>query len=64
MTLAPVTADDMHAAQILTGATMALWMLAGLAPGLRAYATRLRIAILSIYLLGCAAFASYFLLFR
>lgn len=51
----PVTAEDMRAAQILTGATLALFLLVGLTPGMRGHATRLRLAILVIYMLGVAA---------
>jgi hypothetical protein len=44
----------MHAAQILTGVTMALWIIVGLAPGINAYATRIRAVVLILYLLGIA----------
>lgn len=55
MSLMPVTAEDMRAAQILTGATLALFLLVGLAPGMRAHGTQLRLVILAIYVLGVAA---------
>jgi hypothetical protein len=64
MSLRPVTPDEMHAAQIFTGSAMALWLIVGLAPGIRAHATPIRVVLLAIYLFGCAAFAIYFLLFR
>jgi len=55
----PVTGQEMQAAQILTGATMALFLLAGLVPGLRRHAGRLRAGVLAAYLLGCAALVGY-----
>jgi hypothetical protein len=58
----PVTPNEMHAAQILTGATMALWIIVGLAPGVKAYATEIRVAALTFYLLGFAGFVIYVLL--
>ena len=51
----------MHAAQILTGATMALWIIVGLAPGIKAYATPIRAVVLILYLLGFAGFVIYVL---
>ncbi|HEY1932148.1 MAG TPA: hypothetical protein VGG99_09070 [Acetobacteraceae bacterium] len=64
MSLRPVTPYEMHAAQIFAGGAMALWMLVGLAPGIRAYATQIRAVLLAIYLLGGTAFAVHLLLFR
>ena len=58
----PVTPDEMHAAQILMGATMALWIIVGLAPGVSAYATPIRAVVLILYLLGFAGFVIYMLL--
>jgi len=62
--MTPVTPDEMHAAQILTGATMASWIAVGLIPGLRPHAGRIRLAVLAAYLLGCAGFIVWFLLLR
>ena len=59
MSFIPATPAEMHAAQIVVGATMALWIFVGLAPGLRAYATRIRVGVLIAYLLGFAGFAIY-----
>ena len=59
MSFMPVSTGAVHAAQILVGLTMALWILVGLAPGLNAYATRIRAGILIVYLLGFAGFAIY-----
>ena len=62
VSLIPATPGEMHAAQILAGVTMALWIFVGLAPGLKAYATRIRVGVLIVYLLGFAGFAVYALL--
>ena len=57
----PVTAEEMRAAQILTGATMAAWLACGAIPGVRPYATKLRAVLLGIYLLCCAGFIAFVL---
>jgi hypothetical protein len=57
----PATPAEMHAAQILTGTTMALWIVVGLAPGIQAYATPIRAVLLILYLLGFAGFVIYLL---
>ena len=59
VSIIPATSGEVHAAQILAGATMALWIFVGLAPGLKAYATRIRIGVLVVYLLGFAGLAIY-----
>jgi hypothetical protein len=59
----PVTAGDMQAAQILTGATIAAWLACGVIPGVRPYATKIRAGVLTAYLLGCVGYAAY-VLFR
>lgn len=59
-----VTADEMHAAQIVTGATMALWLGAGLVPPLRPYAAAMRGVVLALYLAAIAGFAIYLTLWR
>jgi hypothetical protein len=56
------TADELRAAQILTGAAMALFLMVGLIPGLGPYAGKLRAGVLAAYLLGCVAFMGYVLL--
>ena len=58
----PVSNGEMHAAQIVTGATMALWLTIGYVPGLKTHATRLRAALLAAYLLGCVAVLAHALL--
>lgn len=57
-----VTAEQMRAAQILAGATMAAWLACGWIPGARPYAMRIRAWLLAAYLLGCAAFIAHALL--
>ncbi|HTW71354.1 MAG TPA: hypothetical protein VME47_15820 [Acetobacteraceae bacterium] len=56
-----VSAGEMHAAQTLTGGTMALFLAVGLVPALRPYAGRIRVGVLAAYLLGCAALIGYVL---
>jgi hypothetical protein len=58
-----VTAEQMRAAQMLTGATMAAWLACGAIPGIRPHATKIRAGLLAAYLAGCAAFVAY-VLFR
>ncbi|HUN39593.1 MAG TPA: hypothetical protein VMU81_04830 [Acetobacteraceae bacterium] len=57
-----VSPDEIRAAQMLTGGTMALFLMAGLVPGLRPYAGKIRAGVLAAYLLGCAAFVGYVLI--
>jgi hypothetical protein len=57
----PVTAEEMRAAQMLTGATMAAWLACGVIPSIRPHATNLRAALLAACLLGCAGFVAYVL---
>jgi hypothetical protein len=49
-----VPPQDLQAAQILTGGTMALWLALGYVPALRRHASRARIILLVVYLCGCA----------
>ncbi len=51
-----VSGDELRAAQVLTGAAMAVWLMVGLAPGLRRHAGPIRAAVLAAYLIGCGAF--------
>ena len=60
--LGPTTDEEVRAAQILTGATMAAWLACGVIPGVRPYTARIRTALLAAYLLGCAVFIVYLLL--
>jgi hypothetical protein len=57
-----VTADEMQAARIVTGATMALFVLTAVAPGLRQHAAKVRLLLLILYLLACAVFVGYVLM--
>ena len=58
----PVTAEDMQAARILTGATMAAWLACGVIPGVRPRAGKIRAGLLIAYLVCCAAYVGYVLL--
>lgn len=58
----PVGAGDMHAAQIITGAAMALWLSIRYVPGLRQRAVQAQIAVLVLYLIGCAAIFAHAML--
>ena len=64
MTFGPVTPGEIHATQIFTGSTMALFIAVRLLPGVRPYAMHLRLALVACYLLGCAGFAIYYLVLR
>jgi hypothetical protein len=55
------TVEEVRAAQILTGATLAAWLACGVIPVARPYATKIRAGLLAVYLLGCAAFITYVL---
>jgi hypothetical protein len=51
-----VSGDDVRAAQILTGVTMAAFIGVGLTPALHAYTRRIRFGLLVAYLLACGVF--------
>jgi hypothetical protein len=57
-----VTADDMQTARIVTGVTMALFVLTSVAPGLRPHAATIRLLLLGFYLLACVVFIGYVLM--
>ena len=57
-----VSGEQMRAARIVTGATIAAFIAVSLAPPLRRYARRIRLALIVAYLLGCAGFVGYALL--
>ena len=57
-----VSAEQMRTARVVTGATMAAFIAVGLAPPLRPYASRIRLALLVAYLLACVVFVGYVLL--
>lgn len=56
MTFSPVAPEVMLAAQILTGMTMAAWLMAGL---FRRHAARLRTGVLVVYMAGVVGFLLY-----
>ena len=58
----PVTSEDMQAARIVTGATLAAWLACGVIPGVRPYASKIRAGLLVAYLLCCAGYIGYVLL--
>jgi hypothetical protein len=57
-----VSGEQMRTARIVTGATMAAFIVVGLAPPLRPYVQRIRLALVVAYLLGCVGFVGYALL--
>jgi hypothetical protein len=57
-----VSGEEMRAARIVTGVTMALFVGVSVAPGLRRHAGRLRLALLAVYLLACATLVAAVLL--
>ena len=59
-----VTTEEMHAARIITGATMALWIGVGVVPGLKRYAGAIRVVVLAAYLAAIAGFLIYLTLWR
>jgi len=54
-----VSGEDIRAAQMITGATFTLFFLVGVAPGLRSYAGRIRLAIVVAYFAVAAGFMVY-----
>ena len=60
--LGAVSGDEMRAAQIVTGVTMAAFIAVGLAPGLRERAGAIRGALLALYLVACGVFIGYLVL--
>ena len=57
-----VSSADMQTARVVTGATMAAFLAAGVVPGLREHAGRIRVALLVVYLLACGIFVGYVLM--
>jgi hypothetical protein len=53
-----VSAEEMRAAHIVTGLTMALFVGVSVAPGLRRHAGKIRLALLVVYLAVCAVFVA------
>ena len=51
-----VSSEDIRAAQILTGVTMAAFIGVGLMPGLHAYVRRIRFGLLVAYFVACSVF--------
>jgi hypothetical protein len=61
MDFATVSGADMRAAQMLSGVTFAIFLMVSLVPGLRAHATRIRLAIAVLYCIAATGFALYVL---
>ena len=57
-----LSSDEIRAAQMLTAATMAAWLAAGIVPGLNRHARLIRIVVLAVYLAGAAGFTVWVLL--
>ncbi len=53
-----VTGEEMRAARLVTGVTMALFVGVSVAPGLRRHAGRIRLALLVVYLVVCSVFVA------
>jgi hypothetical protein len=60
--LSAVSSEEIRAAQIVTGVTMAAFIAAGVIPGARRYAARIRGALLVLYLVVCGAILTHALL--
>jgi VIT1/CCC1 family predicted Fe2+/Mn2+ transporter len=56
-----VSSEDMQAARIVTGLTMAAFIAIGFVPRLRQRASIARGVLLAVYLAACAAFVGYVL---
>lgn len=59
MTFPTISVDEMRAGQMLTGFTVASWLLAGVVPR---YGHIIRVCVLAFYLTGIAAFVIWFLI--
>jgi hypothetical protein len=57
-----VSSADVQAARIITGTTFSLLILVGVVPGLRGYATRIRIVITVLYFVAAAGFMVHLLI--
>lgn len=57
-----VSGEEMQNARIVTGVTMVALIGVGYVPGLRDRATKIRGALLVLYLLTCAVFVGYVLI--
>jgi hypothetical protein len=60
--LGAVSGDEIRAAQIVTGVTMAAFIAAGVVPGLREHSTTIRGVLLMLYLVACCIFIGYVML--
>jgi hypothetical protein len=53
-----VSDEEMWAARLVTGVTMALFVAISVMPGLRRHAGRMGLALLVIYLVACSVFVA------
>ena len=60
--LGAVSGDEIRAAQIVTGVTMAAFIAVGIAPGLREHTGVIRGALVALYLIACCIFIGYVML--
>jgi hypothetical protein len=56
-----VSTDDMQTVRVVTGVTMALFVLTSVAPGIRQHGPKIRLLLLVVYLLACVVFVGYVL---
>ena len=61
MDLRTFSGEDMRAAQLITGATLAMYLMASVVPGLRPYVARIRVAIVGGYFIAVAGFMIHLL---
>jgi hypothetical protein len=54
-----VSGEDMRSAQMITGATLVLFVMVNVVPGLRRYAGPIRLAIAVAYFAAAAGFMVY-----
>jgi len=60
--LSAVSSEEIRAAQIVTGVTMAAFIAVGMLPATRRYAAQIRGALLALYLVACGVLLAYALL--
>ena len=56
-----VNGEDIRAAQMLTGATFVMFLMANVVPWLRPYAARIRLVVAVLYFVAAAGFMLYLL---
>lgn len=56
-----ISGEEMRAARLVTGVTMALFVAVSVAPGLRNHAGTIRLALLVVYLAACSVLVAIML---